>query len=180
MSQVQILASKICPALLIGEKLLISSRNIKANKKPPKKSINCNCIFKEFITDNTTDITLNEDYDGEICIDIINQDFLIKDSSLSNGVNLKHLLKDRKNDTLNGNRFLIFSTNHKLLSLKNIINKSGRHKATEYKVTDLTLCNLIEEDVSIFKSKNIDKFRKEKLSQIPNEKGCIFIEKPTA
>lgn len=99
---------------------------------------------------------------------------------MSNGVNLKHLLKDRKNDTLNGNRFLIFSTNHKLLSLKNIINKSGRHKATEYKVTDLTLCNLIEEDVSIFKSKNIDKFRKEKLSQIPNEKGCIFIEKPTA
>lgn len=81
------------PSIINWRKLLISSRNIKANKKPPKKSINCNCIFKEFITDNTTDITLNEDYDGEICIDIINQDFLIKDSSLSNFVNLKHLLK---------------------------------------------------------------------------------------
>ena len=39
MSQVQILASKICPALLIGEKLLISSRNIKANKLGFKKTI---------------------------------------------------------------------------------------------------------------------------------------------
>jgi hypothetical protein len=67
----------------------------------------------------------------------------------------------------------LFSSNEQEL-------KDTAAKATEYKVTDLTLCNLIEEDVSIFKSKNIDKFRKEKLSQIPNEKGCIFIEKPTA
>ena len=92
---------------------------------------------------------------------------------------MKHLIKNKKNDTLNGNRFLIFSTNHKLLKLEDLINKSGRHKATEYKIKDLTLCNLIEEDVSIFKSKNIDKFRKEKLSQIPNKNCCITIETST-
>lgn len=179
MSQAQILASKICPELLIGEKLLISTRNIKPNKKPPKKSINCNHIFKEFVTDNTTDITLYEDYTGNICEDIIRNEFLINDNSFSNGIELKHLIKNKKNDTLNGNRFLIFSTNHKLLKLEDLINKSGRHKATEYKIKDLTLCNLIEEDVSIFKSKNIDKFRKEKLSQIPNKNGCITIETST-
>lgn len=175
MSQTRILASKICPSLLIGEKVLISTRNIKTNKKPPKKSTSCNCVFKEFITDNTTDVTLHEDYNGNICEEIIKNEFLIEDSIFAKG-KLRQLIKNKKNDTLNGNRFLIFSANSKLLDLGVVVNKSGRHKASEYNLKDLTLCNLIEEDVSIFKSANIDKFRKEKLIQLPDKEGYITIE----
>lgn len=178
MSRDKILASKVCPSLLIGDKLTISTRNIKTNKKPPKKSNHCNCVFKEFITDDTTDITLAEDYNGLICEDIIFNKFLITNDLFSNDVELKHIIKNKNNDKLNGKRVLIFSTNHKLLSLEEIINKSGRHKATEYKVTDLTLCNLLQEETNIFNSENINIFRKERLSQIPDKDGYIKLEKP--
>jgi predicted phage tail protein len=120
-------------------------------------------------------VTLHEDYNGNICEDIIKNEFIIDNSIFTKG-NLIQLIKNKKNDTLNGNRFLIFSTNSKLLDLEVVVNKSGRHKASEYNVRDLTLCNLIEEDVSIFKSANIDKFRKEKLIQLPDKEGYITIE----
>ncbi len=179
MSQTQILASKICPSLLIGDELIISTRNIKTNKKPPKKSASCNCIFKEFVTHDTTDVTLTKDYNGSICEDIISNEFLLENESFSNGVELKHIIKNKNKDCLNGKRVLIFSTNHKLLTLEDLINKSARHKATEYKLKELTLCNLIQEELNIFNSVNIDSFRKGKLSQVPNDNGYITIEKPT-
>ncbi len=165
MKQDKILATKIKPTLIIGEKIKISTRNIKSNKKPPKKSEDCKNIFKEYITDDTTDAILLEDYTKILCKDILESCFLpenIDDNMY------KHIILQNSNDSINAKRILIYSTNKKLIKLEKVINKSHTHKASEYNIKHLTICGIEQEEDRIFKSNIIDDLRKYRITQEPD------------
>lgn len=174
MKQSKIAATKIKPTVIIGEDIKISTRNIKSNKKPPKKSEDCGVRFKEFVTDDTTDVLLNESYTKDICEDMIDTDFL--DSNNYNEDNFPYILLTNKNDTINAKRVLIYSSNLKLMKKEKLKNKSHRHKATEYNLKELTICGILQEEENIFQSNIIDKLRKAKQSMKPDEDGFYNID----
>ena len=157
MKQKKISATKIKPSLIIGEDIKLSTRNIKSNKKPLKRSEDCEESFKEFITHDTTDVYLNKDYTDAICHDIISSDFL--DNIDVDEKLLPFIILKSENSHINAKRVLIYSTNKKLLKLEKLINKSGRHEATEYDVKSLSICGIYQEEDNIFKSNIIDKLR---------------------
>ena len=167
MKQKKISATKIKPSLIIGEDIKISTRNIKSNKKPLKKSEDCDQLFKEFITHDTTDIYLNEDYAGVICNDIISSDFL--DNKDIDEKLLPFIILKSENSHINAKRVLIYSTNEKLLKLEKLINKSGRHEATEYDVKSLSICGIYQEEDNIFNSNIIDNLRIAKTTIEPSD-----------
>jgi len=164
MQQNQIAATKIKPTLIIGNNILISTRNIKSNKKPPKKSEDCQTIFKEFITHDTTDAILLKDYRDSICMDIIENEFL---DEAFDDILLKYIILQDKNNSINAKRILIYSSNTKLLKLEKVVNKSHTHKATEYHVKHLTICGIEQEEDRIFQSTIIEKLRKFKMTIEP-------------
>ena len=167
MKQKQIAATKIRPTLIIGEDIKISTRNIKSNKKPLKRSEDCSCTFKEFVTYDTTDVYLYEDYCKTICCDIIDNEFL--DNTLcSEKKDLPYIILKEKDSHINAKRILVFSTNAKLLKSEKIVHKSATHKATEYKIKTLTICGILQEEKRIFESDIIDKLREAKVTIVPS------------
>ena len=165
----KILATKILPTVMIGEKIAFSTRNFKDNRKPPYQSIDCGVRFKKYVTDDTTDAMLMEDYNGNICEDIIEikrEDLSLPDFTL--------LIK--KGNTLNAYRINVLSTNCKLSKEASLYNKSGRHKATSYNITDFTICSILQEEKNIFNSKNIDKLRELKFNEQITNDGYLIIE----
>lgn len=162
-------ATKIFPAIMIGKKITFSTRNFKPNGKPPIKSIDCNLRFKKYVTDDNTDALLTEDYNGNICEDLIGikqADLALPDFTI--------LIK--KDDKLNAKRITVQSTNHKLSKEASLKNKSGKHKATYYNITDLTICSILQEEKNIFNSKHFDKIRKLKMDEIITDDGYLLIE----
>lgn len=169
MSSRKIPAIKLSPTVMVGEKITFSTRNFKENGKPPSKSINCNVKFKKYVTDDNTDAILTEDYTGNICEDILG----ITQADLK----LPHftiLLK--KDDKLNSLRMTVQSTNHKLSKEASLKNKSGRHKATYYNITDLTICSILQEERNIFNNKHFDKLSKLKADELITDDGYLIIE----
>lgn len=167
MKQKQIAATKIKPTLIIGEDIKISTRNIKSNKKPLKQSEDCSCTFKEFVTHDTTDVYLYEDYTNPVCCDIIDNEFLDNNLCAKKKYFPYIILKD-KNAHINAKRVLVYSTNKKLLRSEKVVNKSATHKATEYKIKTLTICGILQEEKRIFESDIIDKLRKAKMTITPD------------
>jgi hypothetical protein len=163
----QILSTKIKPTLIIGDDLTIFTRNIKSNKKPPKRSEDCDKSFKEFNTYDNSDAVLNEDYTSIICNDLINDELLEED--IENIIDFSFVILKDKHSSINAKRLQIFSTNTKLLKTKKLINKTSTHKATVYIPNSLTICSIYQEENSIFNHKFIDELRKLKVKEDPKD-----------
>ncbi len=177
MLQNKILAIKISPSFLIGEKLEISSRDLKPKKTPPKKSEDCDTRFYEYVAEDNTDIKLLEDYlEDNFCEDLISNSMFTLEN-LNQGINLEDITVTKIGNVLKGTKFLIYSKDNKIKSKEKVINKSGRHKAEKYIVKDLTICYLEKEDSNIFKSSNIDLYRTARLTQKQNKDGYLEISK---
>lgn len=175
MSQSKILATKISPSLLIGEKVKISTRGLKPKKTPPKKSEDCETKFWEYVAEDNTDVTLLKDYtDGNFCEDLISNSML-STQILEQNITLENIVLIKAEDTLKGTKFLIYSEEKRLKNSEKVINKTATHKAAEYQANNLTLCYLEREDSNIFRSNLIDKYRAARLTQVPDENGHIEI-----
>lgn len=163
----KILSTKIKPTIIIGDDLTISTRNIKSNKKPPKRSEDCEDSFKEFSTYDTSDAILNEKYTGNICNDLINEELL--EADIDDVIDFSYVILKDKNDSINAKRLQIFSTNKKLLKTEKLIKKSGAHKATVYTPSSLTICSIFQEENSILSLNFIDELRKLKVKEDPKD-----------
>lgn len=164
-------ASKVSPTFLIGNSLLLETRDLKFSKKPPKLSHNCNARFYEYIAKDNSTITLLETYEGDFCKDIINENFLSK-CSLKN-IELKDLIITKKDTQLSGSKIVIYTSQKKVKT--EVINLTGRHKSQRAKINCLTLCFLELEQTGILNSKLLPNFKELRLNQKPNLDGRLTL-----
>lgn len=101
-------ASKISPTFLMGNSLLVETRDLKFSKKPPKVSHDCNARFYEYTTKDNSTITLLETYEGKFCKDLINEK-LLSECSLKN-IELKDLIITKKDKQLSGSKIIIYTS----------------------------------------------------------------------
>lgn len=162
-------ATKICPTIMIGDDINLSTRNFKINGRPPRKSVDCKVRFKKYVTDDNSDALLEKDYTGNKCEDITGLAYT--DFSLP-----KYTIFLKKGDSINAKRFSIESTNQKLVKIASVAHKTATHKATFYKIKDLTICSILQEEANIFENNSIDKLREMKSQEIITQDGYIEIE----
>jgi len=169
----KILAIKLAPTVVIGNHIFISTRNFKIKGKPPYKIDDCPKSFKEFITDDTTDVTTLCSFKDDICGDLLEEHILGCDKNSLPDESSVILVNE--NDSINAKRVRILTTDLNLHKKFKVVNKSAKHKAIEYVAKDFTSCGIFQEEENIFKAKYFDQAKYLKKTEIPKN-GFFEIE----
>jgi hypothetical protein len=167
----KILAEKIKPSIIVGEKISLKTRKI-GDLKPPVKSSDCETSFYRARTDNNSEANIEKVYTGASCIDLIGQHIYV--GNLPDSVNLDDLIRKDLDDKLSCNRADIMTTDRKVLRSLKVKNNSGRHKIQCFTLNSLTYMSIYEEDITLKNNQFIEALRELKSRFHPKDGAFII------